>query len=112
MTFYEIGMVILCCLAGGLLGGVFFGGLWWTVRRALPSPHPAAWFLISLVVRFGIVGIGFYLLTAGSWQRWIAALGGFLMARWLITKATKVVPPSLPQQQVGSRSEVGYAAKS
>ena len=36
-----IGLAAL--LAGGLLGGVFFGGLWWTVQRAVLSVAPARW---------------------------------------------------------------------
>ena len=36
---------------GGLLGTMFFGGLWWTVRTGVSSQRPALWFLGSLVLR-------------------------------------------------------------
>jgi len=29
--------LVLAWVAGGILGSIFFGGLWWTVRKAL---HP------------------------------------------------------------------------
>ena len=40
--------LVLILLAGALLGSVFFGGLWWTVRRGVLSTQPALWFFGSL----------------------------------------------------------------
>ena len=40
--------LILALIAGGLLGSIFFGGLWWTVNRGISSEWPAVWFLCSL----------------------------------------------------------------
>lgn len=37
--------------AGGLLGLLFFGGLWWGLRRAFSSPRPALWVGGSLLLR-------------------------------------------------------------
>ena len=45
-----------CCsqeLAGLVLGAIFFGGLWWTVRKGLSSQQPALWFLGSMLLRMG-----------------------------------------------------------
>ena len=28
---------LLACAAGGALGAIFFGGLWWTVRKGVSS---------------------------------------------------------------------------
>lgn len=75
--------------AGLLLGGIFFGGLWWTVRRAMTSPHPARWFLISLIVRSSLVVFGFYALAGQDWQRWVACMLGLILARFLITRKLK-----------------------
>jgi F1F0 ATPase subunit 2 len=38
--------LIWCWLwcAGLLLGAIFFGGLWWTVRKGVSSKRPALWF--------------------------------------------------------------------
>ena len=38
-------------IPGLVLGGVFFGGLWWTVQKGFASPRPALWFLGSLLLR-------------------------------------------------------------
>ena len=34
----------LAWVAGVLLGAIFFGGLWWTVRKGVSSQQPALWF--------------------------------------------------------------------
>lgn len=76
-------------LAGGLLGGVFFGGLWWTVRRGALSPTSARWFLGSLVFRTAIVLAGFYAVGAGQPARLGLCLMGFLLARGIVLRATR-----------------------
>jgi F1F0 ATPase subunit 2 len=50
----DVVTFLLATGAGGVLGGLFFGGLWWTVRRALASKHAALWFLSSLLLRTDI----------------------------------------------------------
>ena len=74
--------------AGLLLGLTFFGGLWWTIRKGMASPHPALWFLGSMVVRSGLALAGFYLVSAGQWERLLACLCGFIVARFVITRVT------------------------
>jgi F1F0 ATPase subunit 2 len=34
-----------------LLGTIFFGGLWWTIRKGISSKQPAALFFFSLLLR-------------------------------------------------------------
>ena len=41
-------------VAGVLLGALFFGGLWWTVRKGLSSKRLARWFFGSLLLRMSI----------------------------------------------------------
>ena len=74
--------------AGIVLGGIFFGGLWWTVRRGLTSPRPGTWFLGSLVLRMGVVMFGFYFVGGGDWKRLVACLIGFVIARIAVTRFT------------------------
>ncbi|WP_295413511.1 ATP synthase subunit I [uncultured Thiodictyon sp.] len=75
-------------LAGLVLGALFFGGLWWTVRQCLSSPTPARWLLGSLVIRTGIVLAGFYRVGDGQWERLVACLLGFLIARLILIRLT------------------------
>ena len=80
---------VAALLAGGLLGGVFFGGLWWTVQRAAVSALPARWFLGSLVVRTVFVLVGFYAVGAGQAARLGLCLLGFVLARAIVLRATR-----------------------
>ncbi len=83
--------LVLAWVAGVLLGAVFFGGLWWTVRKGVSSRRPALWFFGSLLLRVSIVLAGFYLVSAGHWERLLACLLGFVIARFLVTRLTR--PP-------------------
>lgn len=74
--------------AGGVLGTVFYGGLWWTVRQTVSTGKPALWFSVSLLLRLAVVAVGFYLVGAGLWQRWVACLIGFILARLLVQVVT------------------------
>ena len=59
----DIWTLVAALLAGAVLGLVFFGGLWWTVRRGVTSPRPALWFVASLVVRLALTLVGIYLVS-------------------------------------------------
>jgi F1F0 ATPase subunit 2 len=75
-------------IAGGMLGLFFFGGLWWTLRRAVASPRPALWVGGSLLLRMACVAAGFIGVSAGDWRRLLSCLLGFLAARWLVVRFT------------------------
>ena len=76
----------LALAAGLLLGAIFFGGLWWTVRKGVSSKRPALLFLASLLLRTGVVVAGFYVVSDGHWQRLLACLLGFAIARFIVTR--------------------------
>ena len=78
----------LAFLAGILLGAIFFGGLWWTIRRGLSSGRPALWFLSSLLMRMSITLAGFYFVSGGHWQRMLLCLLGFVIARFIVIGLT------------------------
>lgn len=75
----------LAGMAGLLLGAIFFGGLWWTVRLGVASRRPALLFLGSLLLRTVVVVAGFYFVGDGHWQRLLACLFGFVIARIILT---------------------------
>ena len=81
--------LIFSGITGFAIGAVFFGGLWWTVRRGMQSPRPALWFLTSMLIRTGITLTGFYFVGAGQWQKFAVCLFGFVIARLLITWKTR-----------------------
>ncbi len=82
-------MLVLACAAGGALGAVFFGGLWWTVRAGVAARHPARLFLGSLLVRMGIALAGFYVVSRGQWERLLLCLVGFIIARFVVIRLTR-----------------------
>ena len=82
-------MLVLAWAAGGGLGVIFFGGLWWTVRKGVSSERPAFWFFGSLLLRMGIVLGGFYFIGRGDWQRIIVCLLGFIIARIIVMRLTR-----------------------
>ncbi|OWK37357.1 ATP synthase subunit I [Fimbriiglobus ruber] len=85
----ELITLVPAALAGGVLGAGFFGGLWWTVTRAVSSPAPAVWFLVSMLLRTGVALAGFYFVAQGDWTRLLACLAGFLAARAAVTRLTR-----------------------
>jgi len=85
-------------VAGVLLGAMFFGGLWWTVRRGVASRRPGLLFFASLMLRTSLVVAGAYFVGRGNgqprWQPLLLCLLGFAVARlivmWLTRPAAEV----------------------
>ncbi len=92
----ETGPFILAFLVGILLGAVFFGGLWWTIRKALPSNLAGVWFAGSFLVRTAIALAGFYLAGQGDWRRMVCSVAGFLTARLLVVRLTRTIRLEAP----------------
>jgi F1F0 ATPase subunit 2 len=89
MTMSDLLALVLASIAGLLLGAIFFGGLYLTVRQGVSSQSPALWFFGSLVARMGIALAGLYFASDGSWQRLVACLLGFVVARLVVTWLTR-----------------------
>ena len=85
----EFFKLTLALAAGGALGIIFFGGLWYTVRRGLQARQPARWFLASLLVRMSLVLWGFYLVGHSDWRRLAVCLAGFVSARFIVIRRTR-----------------------
>ena len=97
----EFLILAVALAAGLLLGAFFFGGLWWTVRKGVSSKRPAFWFLGSLLLRMSLVLVGFYFAGRGNWQRLVACLLGFIIARFCVMRLTRtpVEHPCLPVKE-------------
>jgi F1F0 ATPase subunit 2 len=98
MTKFEILNLGFIFAVGVFLGIVYFGGLWWTIRKGLSSPQPALWFFCSLLARMGIALLGFYFVSDGRWENLLACLIGFIFARLLVThsKITRLEVANAP----------------
>jgi F1F0 ATPase subunit 2 len=81
---------------GLLLGAIFFGGLWWTVRKGISSKQPGLLFLGSMLLRTGVVLFGFYLVAGNQSVRLVICLLGFACMRFIISRFTR--PPLQPYQ--------------
>jgi len=90
---------------GALLGAIFFGGLWWTVRRGMSSEWPALWFFGSLMLRMSIALLGFLAVGREDWERWLFCLLGFVLARLAVQWSTR---PS-GEDRARPAPEAGYA---
>ena len=82
--------LMLGLLMGVLLGAMFFGGLWWTVQKGISSNRPVLWFFGSMLLRTSIALAGFYLVARGHWERLLVCLLGFLIARLVVMRFTRV----------------------
>jgi F1F0 ATPase subunit 2 len=81
--------MMLALVSGVSLGAIFFGGLWWTIRKSYSSDIPALWYLGSMLLRSGLTLTGFYLVARGHWERLILCLLGFVAARLIVTRLTR-----------------------
>ena len=96
--------LMLALVAGVSLGAIFFGGLWWTVRKGVTSKQPALLFLGSLLLRTSIVLAGFYSIARDHWERLLVCLLGFVIARLIMTHLTRAAEEATYPAQVVSHA--------
>ena len=82
----------MAVLAGVALGVLFYGGLWWTVRRTARFRHPGPSVLGSALLRMAVALCGFYWEADGDWARLLLCLAGFALARIAVTWLTRLPP--------------------
>jgi F1F0 ATPase subunit 2 len=92
----SISHLLLAFVAGVGIGVIFFGGLWWTVRRLGTVESPARLTLASFFVRTGVALVALYFVMGGEWERLIAALLGMVVIRFLLVRRLR------PQETVNS----------
>lgn len=91
-------------VVGVLLGAMFYGGLWWTVQKAISSEQPALWFLGSQLLRTSIALAGFYWIASSHWERLLVCLLGFVVVRLMVMRLTQAA-----ETQVDSVQEARHA---
>lgn len=78
-------------VVGVLLGTLFYGGLWWTVRRVAANAS-AFWLVGSFIVRTILVLTVLYAVTRGEWRGMAACFAGFLVVRPVLTRLIRRNP--------------------
>jgi F1F0 ATPase subunit 2 len=89
MKMNEIINMLPSLVAGAVLGIIFFGGLWLTIKKALHSKKVALLFVVSFILRMAIVLVGLYYASQNSWQKMLVCLAGFLIARTFMIRITQ-----------------------
>lgn len=85
----ETLILVWAWAAGVGLGAVFFGALRWTTIKGASSARPALWSVGSLLFRSSVILVGFYIVGSFHWERYLACLLGFFMARSVLARLTR-----------------------
>ncbi len=83
----DTGIEIALSLGGGVcLGLIFFGGLRLTTRLIVTARRPVLVTLASFAVRTVVTAAGFVVIGQQTWQRYAAALAGFVLLRFMAVR--------------------------
>lgn len=91
--------LIIVFLGGFALGIFFFGGLWYSVKKAVVSQKPLLWTFGSFLIRISITILTFYFLGGEDWHRFLAILIGFIIGRFTVISITKMIDTKQAQQK-------------
>ncbi len=106
MTTTETSYMVMAFAGGILLGVIFFAGLWFTVKKVTFSKTPALLILGSFILRMVITLIGFYFISMGDWKNLLGCLIGFIIARFVVIRFTKLID----EKQLQLKKEVNNEA--
>ncbi len=85
--------LVLALSIGFAIGLFYFSCLWLTVQQLTRTQHPVLLMVGSGVARLSIALLGFSLTTDGYWERLLAALLGFVLARSLLIARWRIETP-------------------
>ena len=85
----------LMALIGAVLGAVYLAALWINVQQITRARRPGVVLAIGAAARITFLLGAFYLVTGGDWQRLVACLLGFLLARLIVTRRLRARGKSL-----------------
>lgn len=84
-----MGSLLWSVAAGSLVGVLFFGGLWWTVRQLTHAKHASFMLVVSFVLRaMAMMGVG-YAVCGDDFLLIFGYLSGFIISRSLILRNLK-----------------------
>ena len=102
--------VIAFTFAGGVvLGGLYFGLLWATVRRLPDARHPGFLATASFAARVILLAGGLVVLMQGEPLRLVVALVGVVVARTLMVR--RIGPGREAGREAASSEEKGEGEK-
>lgn len=80
--------IVISVVSGCLLGIIYFGGLWYTVKRIPDLPGRKMYVLIisSFIVRTFFVLLGFYFLLSFHWAYLLLAFLAFILTRQVVLR--------------------------
>jgi F1F0 ATPase subunit 2 len=88
-----MGTLLLEFMAGIVLGVIYFGGLWLTVRNLGKTRNPAFIVMSSFVIRTLLIVAALYAITSARWDHLVAAVAGFIVSRVILTRYLAVPNP-------------------
>ncbi len=71
---------------GFVLGIIYFGGLWWTLRAVTENKWSKGWFAISFGLRAVLALVGFYVIIRKDIIAFLFTIGGFFIIRFVMTR--------------------------
>ena len=96
--------LLISFIVGAAIGGVYFAGLWETIRRLPDVENPVRRMALSYALRMALALSGFYFVMQGEWERLAAAMVGFLLMRgWLLRRLGKTNNTFMKGMPYGSR---------
>ncbi len=84
--------LIIQCVAGTIIGALYFGGLWLTLNKLTEKKRWGLWLGVSFLVRTTLAVTAFWFLGAGDWRRLLALATGFTIVRFLSVKQIRPEP--------------------
>ncbi|MDR8393259.1 ATP synthase subunit I [Aliifodinibius sp. S!AR15-10] len=97
----DIILLVMALAGGGLMGGFYFSGLWWTVQKMTSSRNPYRLMLLSFLVRSLAVMAGFYLLLLPGWPALATGVLGFVVVRAVVIRKVGLPPLTLKDMHDG-----------
>ena len=86
----ELSLLLFAFFGGLLSGAFFFGGLWWSVKRALTAKHPGKLLFKSFLLRCTVFLICLALITDLTLERILAYLAGFFCLRQMALRRCRL----------------------
>jgi F1F0 ATPase subunit 2 len=93
---FALSALLIPFVLGGLIGWIYFSGLWETVRRLPEARSPHGLMIFSFAVRTLFALGGFFILADGQWEHMTVALLGFIIVRAILVRSLGRIPRSSP----------------